>query len=910
MGQFPMPTNSANFWATNAADGLWDDFNWTWVDDNQVRVNVNFDQTVTNLGVYFRMSDNRNRSGTAYLTLDTNTIISITSDTNIQFTVTQTNIPAPRMYYSEFLAYSGTVWRTLAQGKIQTIWSILTQTSAVTLGAAVYVPESTFTQDGGVLVGTGTSAYQEETGTVFLASVGAGSALDVTALQSGTNANLVLIKALQVNTGTLDSAVSALETATNAHRVALTALEGATNDAQSRYVDAAGDTMTGPLTTDSATNRAIIVSQGFSASLGNDSAGLLFTTDTDDMSVFWRDGVGLTYTNESGGSGDRYATVTTHIVPLRTATNAQLTLIETLQDNTNSMTVRIAANEAATNNLAGRVAANETATNANLALITALHVNTNTLQGYVETLWVDTNSIHAAVTNNDIDIAANQAGTNDCLDRGGTRLMYGSIDMDGNDLDDVDNITFNTGNWFDIFDEGTDGKGVVQIRPNNENTDNGVLFRLGGTNSSHGEQDKVVFSMGALGTFTIESNANTRIQWDCDAHTWDWGGGRQSNFLIGANTDIGRATNAHRAALDTLEGATGVYARVNANNTYSGSTTSDFTAVDILVPTPTQDDEAAPKAYVDAQAVSVGATNQVYGEIYVYDQASTTVVGVANTWYDILSWTEGSALGVGHTTSNMTIEADGTYAVLGMFSFSGTGNKTFELGAFTNDSASPILNASVRRKLGAGGDVGAAAFTAIIDLDIGDIVNPKVMIVDDTGNLVIEHAQLQLWRLVSSSGGTNWSQWAAAGNIDVGGNAVSNCTFGASADGSGLTGLDAADVTNHPVSLSGGWVEGSVTAPTNYAPFGEFEYAVLWTQIVAETYAGTGTIQLCSAASGQSIYRGTVVTNYTTIVVTNGLQVYTTFADTTTAAGDYVFVMMTNNNSAQGLTFTAQGYEQ
>lgn len=57
----------------------------------------------------------------------------------------------------------------------------------------LFVPKSTFTQDGGIIVGTGAGAYQEETGTTLRTSIGAGTGDgDVTAAANIADEALVL----------------------------------------------------------------------------------------------------------------------------------------------------------------------------------------------------------------------------------------------------------------------------------------------------------------------------------------------------------------------------------------------------------------------------------------------------------------------------------------------------------------------------------------------------------------------------------------------------------------------------------------------------------------------------------------------------------------------------------------------
>jgi len=317
-----IPQTNTTTYLTTEADGDWDQFRFTIVNDNDQVFVFGGDADVTGYGIYLRFSDGPSTEDTAYLTLDTNSAITI-STTNITCSMVSTNVPPPRAYFVELLAYTGTgnttKYRTLAQGKVNTVWSALAQTNTWAQGALpTYMSSSYFTQDGGFLVGMGSGTYQEETGTVARASIGAAAATDVTALQTATNAMTGRIGDNETATNAITVRVTANETATNALTTRVGTLETNTNT-----LDTAIDTL------ETATN-AITVRVG----------ALETNTNTLDSAV----------------------------TDLETATNAITDRVTANETATNALTDRVTDNETATNAITDRVSDLETATNANAQL--------------------------------------------------------------------------------------------------------------------------------------------------------------------------------------------------------------------------------------------------------------------------------------------------------------------------------------------------------------------------------------------------------------------------------------------------------------------------------------------------------------------------------------------------------------
>lgn len=72
------------------------------------------------------------------------------------------------------------------------------------------------------------------------------------------------------------------------------------------------------------------------------------------------------------------------------------------------------------------------------------------------------------------------------------------------------------------------------------------------------------------------------------------------------------------------------------------------------------------------------------------------------------------------STNDIIIVEAGHYHITGDISFSGSLGKTFFVSVYQDSTA---VGTPVERKLGTGGDVGAAPFSAGIDCDVGDVIS-------------------------------------------------------------------------------------------------------------------------------------------------------------------------------------------
>lgn len=126
----------------------------------------------------------------------------------------------------------------------------------------------------------------------------------------------------------------------------------------------------------------------------------------------------------------------------------------------------------------------------------------------------------------------------------------------------------------------------------------------------------------------------------------------------------------------------------------------------------------------------------IVGQMATDDNATATIIAATSIYYNIGSYTSGLAstsctLTVGSITANIatisyTIGADGsgTYRLSFSCSISGGALDEYEFHPFVNGNKLPC--AGIARMIGAGGDVGAAAFSGFANLSPGDTVDVRV----------------------------------------------------------------------------------------------------------------------------------------------------------------------------------------
>lgn len=210
--------------------------------------------------------------------------------------------------------------------------------------------------------------------------------------------------------------------------------------------------------------------------------------------------------------------------------------------------------------------------------------------------------------------------------------------------------------------------------------------------------------------------------------------------------------------------------------------------------TPTKAGDVATFEFVQGQVAAAGATNPVWGQIYIYDDYDSHEITDTSTWHNVTNWLNGGGNGVGIGGSNLTIEADGVYAGLVQFCVkrtTGNQNQDLEFSVFKNGVKSDAFAGGrtiASDTLGMGGLAGIGTFSVgdVFDLRFrGDnVVSPNTVCGMVYGNMSVH-------RIVSSVAGTNWSQYAAVNDVNGGGNTYSNATFdgGHAGDGGNLTNL-------------------------------------------------------------------------------------------------------------------------
>jgi len=129
---------------------------------------------------------------------------------------------------------------------------------------------------------------------------------------------------------------------------------------------------------------------------------------------------------------------------------------------------------------------------------------------------------------------------------------------------------------------------------------------------------------------------------------------------------------------------------------------------------------------------------------------SDITIATAGTYY---GWTTATAVNLNNMTADFTGVADGLvvddggkgdYIVLVAVSFSGTPQKLIEGQVFINETPS---HAGIRRKLGAGGDVGAAGVMDVLTLANDDKVSMRFTSTTNGDIVTIESCHFVLIKL-------------------------------------------------------------------------------------------------------------------------------------------------------------------
>ncbi|MHC4372213.1 MAG: hypothetical protein ACYSW8_31805 [Planctomycetota bacterium] len=141
----------------------------------------------------------------------------------------------------------------------------------------------------------------------------------------------------------------------------------------------------------------------------------------------------------------------------------------------------------------------------------------------------------------------------------------------------------------------------------------------------------------------------------------------------------------------------------------------------------------------------------MYGALDEQNAAGSDItITTAGTHY---GWKTAEAVILNNLTADFTGEADGLviddggkgdYLILGSISFSGTPNRLITGHIYISDVES---HAGFRRKLGAGGDVGAAPITDVLTLDNNDKVDLRFTADVGATTVTIESCHIVLAKL-------------------------------------------------------------------------------------------------------------------------------------------------------------------
>jgi len=141
-----------------------------------------------------------------------------------------------------------------------------------------------------------------------------------------------------------------------------------------------------------------------------------------------------------------------------------------------------------------------------------------------------------------------------------------------------------------------------------------------------------------------------------------------------------------------------------------------------------------------------------YGEIYTSGNSTVTVATDQNTWYQFLHFdVDGISQGMtpDHTNDHITVLEAGDYKIEATVSFSSdTGNTTYEIQVAKNNGATGFSNIHLERKLGSGGDIGAAQCGGMVTLAANDTIELWIQCTSAAAtNPTIRDANLNITRL-------------------------------------------------------------------------------------------------------------------------------------------------------------------
>jgi len=125
-------------------------------------------------------------------------------------------------------------------------------------------------------------------------------------------------------------------------------------------------------------------------------------------------------------------------------------------------------------------------------------------------------------------------------------------------------------------------------------------------------------------------------------------------------------------------------------------------------------------------------------EIYI---ASNQVLSMpaANTYYQVVGFSSGVLQNASVSSSRVTIKQSGYYKITYSASFTHANNNTIiHISLFVDGVENTKME--IERKIGSGGDLGAASASSIVYLNANQIIDMRARTETNTGNLTTTHA--------------------------------------------------------------------------------------------------------------------------------------------------------------------------
>jgi len=168
-----------------------------------------------------------------------------------------------------------------------------------------------------------------------------------------------------------------------------------------------------------------------------------------------------------------------------------------------------------------------------------------------------------------------------------------------------------------------------------------------------------------------------------------------------------------------------------------------------------------------------------YAEMGFYNNTSSLTISTSFTDLTNAGYTSSSLQNWSHASGVLTAGSGsaGIYLISGSFSFNGSANVGYTLGASKNNS-DPIITVSAR-KLGSGNDIGNATILGLLSIADGDNIRFKVKADANNKNLTVQYCHISLFKM---SGGTRDSEPLPYASMNISTGSPSPISLTAAAD--------------------------------------------------------------------------------------------------------------------------------